>query len=329
MPKKIIALTVLVLGLVGYYVWAKAPIEDTSISLKWLHQAQFAGLYVAEEEGFYEENGLNVRIDEFDFAKDPASLLTDGEVDFALMGSEEFLSHVDDGDDIIAVAAFYQVSPYALVSFAESGIETPADFVGKTLGSKGGTVGEELIYRLLMEDFGILLDDVEFKVLGFDKREIDDLLDGDADIVDLYRTDQLYFFDQEGLDYNIIYPERFGVNINNDLLVTRKSLAAEKPDLVKRFIAASTEGWEFALDNPDSAVRTTLQYVTNENYKDADYERYILDNSVSLVKPGFSSQIGEIRGEQMSGLYEVMVENQFIENEFQVSDFYTREYLSY
>ena len=71
-------------------------------------------------------------------------------MDFALISAEELLIARSSGVPVKAVAAIYQISPYALVALSDSEIETPADFKGKTLGSKGGKVEEELFYLLLL-----------------------------------------------------------------------------------------------------------------------------------------------------------------------------------
>ncbi|MBL4694016.1 ABC transporter substrate-binding protein [Candidatus Gracilibacteria bacterium] len=328
--KKTLAFIAIIIALAaGHFLSKAALIEDVNISLKWVHQAQFAGMYVAQEEGFYKDNRLKVGFKEFNFDSTPADDLKNGTVEFALMSSEEFLTHVSRGEDFMAVAAFYQISPYALVSLEKGNIMTPADFGGMVLGNKGGKAEEELIYRLLMKEFGLTDKDVEIKTLGFEKREIDDLVDGDADAVDVYRTDQIYFFEKEGVEYNIIYPERYGVNINNDLLVVNRSLINENPEIVENFIMASVEGWEYAFTNPQSAIKSTLKYVTSEEYKDEEYELFILQSSEPLIKPSSRSRIGDISVKNMSDLYEVMKENGFITKDLNISDFYTREYIPY
>lgn len=302
--------------------------EDVIVNLKWKHQAQFAGMYVANDKGFYKKSGLNVDLREFSFNSDSIGDLLQGNIDFMLMSAEEFLLYIDEGADIRAVAAFYQTSPYSIVSLSEKNIETPAEFLGKTLGNKGGKVEEEIFYLLLLEKFGITRDDVEIIKIGFDKREVDDLTDNDVDTVGLYRTDQLYFFEREGVAYNIIRPERFGINISNDILVTTGSLMEQNPELVDDFVKSTIAGWEHAISDPNEAVDITLKYVIDKNYQDREYEEYILENSIPLIQPSTGQQIGLIRLLSFESLYGVMLNNNFLKTEFDVSDYYTNNFVN-
>lgn len=314
----------------GVYFFLKqspANLQNVDVSLKWKHQAQFAGMYVADTKGFYKEKGIKVNLKEFDFSNDTIVPLLNGESDFSLMSAEEFLAHVSQEDDIVAVAAFYQTSPYSLVSLKEKDIVTPADFLGKTLGNKGAKLEEEIFYLLLLSRFGIEVDDIAMKDLGFEQREIDDLLGGSADVVGLYRTDQLYFFDKENISYNIISPEKFGVNLNNDILVTTKNLITTNPALVENFVKATIKGWEYAVENPDKAIDVTMKYVTDPSYQDREYEAYILQNSIPLIKPSTNQKIGYINPSSFASLYDLMKKSGFLDKEFEVKDFYINDFI--
>ena len=326
--KKFAIITTILLSLVVIlYIIRTFAGSPVSITLKWVHQAQFAGLYSAEEKGYYKNKGLDVTIHELSSEITPIDSLLQKKTDFALLSVDEFLTTVDAGEDIVAVAAFYQVSPYAFASLKENNISDPSDYLGKTLGTKGAKPEQKLAYLILLESFGITESDVNFKVLGFETTEFNDLVNNNTDVIDLYRTDQLYFFEKNNVDYDIIYPERYGANINNDILVTRREVIEKNPKLVKKFVRASIQGWEYTIDNPEKAIEHTLKYVTNEAYLDLDYETYILENSIPLVKPTTTSQIGDLNEKQMSEAYDALKKNNFISTDFDVKDFYTKEFL--
>lgn len=300
--------------------------DNISVGLKWKHQAQFAGMYVADTKGFYKKLGLNVDFREFDVNTSQLDDLMSQKSDIALISAEEFLLAINEGQDIKAIASIYQTSPYVIATLADSGIKTPADFVGKVLGVKGGKLEEKLFYLLLLKEFGIPLENVTIKELGFDKKEVDDLLDGDADVVGLYRTDQLYYFNQKNIDYNLIYPENFGININNDILVAKSKFIDTNPDIIKNFLTATAKGWEYAAQNQDEAIIITMKYVTDDNYRNEDYERYILSNSLPLIKPGTNYEIGRIKPQVFEKLYTSMKGNKFLTTDFIIGNFYTNQF---
>lgn len=294
---------------------------------KWVNQAQFAGMFTAKERGFYQNRGLDVSFKEFSDDTDRVDDLMKKRTDFTLMSAEEFLHYRSEGVPIKAIAAFYQISPLAVVSLSEKMIESPADLKGKKLGNKGGKMEEKLIYDLLLSSVGLREADVNTVKLGFDHHELDDLREGRSDTVDLYRTDQLYLFDKAKVDYEIIYPELFGINIFNDILVVREELAEADPEVIRDFLAATVQGWEQVLLDPSGAVEETLKYVTAGEYKDRDYQRYILEQSLPLIKPDANSVMGMMTYFQWNRLYEQMVQSGLVKGGLSVERVFTIEFL--
>jgi len=309
----------------GNYIGKEAT--QTTVGLKWLHQAQFAGMYFAQEEGVYKKHGLDVMFQEFDFETDQIDDLVSGKTDFALISSEELLLAADRGESIQAVAAIYQFSPYAITMLKESGIDKPIDFEGKTLGNKGGKLEEELFYLLLLESAGLTPEDATIKKLGFEQREIDDLRSGAADTVGLYRTDQLYFYKKEGLDYSIIYPEQYGLNVYNDVLVTRTDLIEQDPDMVRSFVRATVAGWEKVIEYPEKAIEYSLLYVTNDAYNDLTYQHFILEESIPLIRPNDAYTIGNMTHAHWERQYTSMRQKNMVKTDVDVSEIFTTEFL--
>lgn len=322
----LIPIILAILALV-YFTWRLIPTKKVVVGPKWVNQAQFAGLFVAKEKGIYGKYGLDVSFREFNSDVNLFDDLINGKTDFAITSAEEYLLARDKGLSVMAVSAYYQSSPYAVVSLADSGIKTPADFAGKVLGNKSGKVEENLIYELLLKSVGLTTKDVEIKILGFDKKEMENLVMKNADVIDVYRTDQLYFFDKEGVKYNVIYPEQYGIGTFNDVLVTRIDLIKSDPKLVRDFVLASAEGWEEAFKDKSKAVDYTLKNVTSKIYKDRDYEMYILKQSEPLIKPNSNNQVGIMDYIHWDRLYGEMKTRKFITRDFSVNDLFTNDFL--
>lgn len=321
-------LVIIILGIGILLIWrAVYPVKKVVVGPKWVNQAQFAGLFTAKEKGYYRKYGLDVSFREFGSGTDLIEDLVSGKTDFTITSAEEYLLARDKGKQVMAVAAFYQVSPYALVAASDSGIKSPADFKGKTLGSKSGKIEEDLVYNILLGTVGLTNKDITLEVVGFDKREVDNIKEKRVDVIDVYRTDQLFYFDKENVSYNIIYPEQYGAGLFNDILVTRSSLISENPKLVKSFVKASIDGWNEALNNQKKAVEYTLKYVTSESYKDPQYESYILAESKPLIKPSSNSRVGLMTYSMWNQIYGQMRNGGFIKNNFLINDLFTNEFL--
>ncbi len=130
-------------------------LQKVTLQLNWVHQAQFAGLYVAKEKGYYKEAGLDVDIKEYTDGLDQTQAVASGSADFAVSTPVELLSGIQSGQQVKALAVIYQQAPLAFVSLKKSGIKTPSDFKGKQLGSKGGNKESHVKYLALMNRYNI------------------------------------------------------------------------------------------------------------------------------------------------------------------------------
>lgn len=111
-------------------------LTNVSVQLAWLHQAQFAGMYVAVEKGYYRDADLDVSLFPYTENLEIVSELRERKVDFAVSAPTELLPAIDKGAPIKAIAAIYQQSPHALASLRSKKIFGLSDFKGKRLGLK-------------------------------------------------------------------------------------------------------------------------------------------------------------------------------------------------
>jgi NitT/TauT family transport system substrate-binding protein len=114
-----------------------AQTDSVKLQLQWFIQAQFAGYYAAQDQGFYADQCLDVTIVEGGVDIVPQQQLADGAVDFALAWVPKALATREAGANIVDIAQVFQRSGTLQVSFADAGITTPADFSGKTVGNWG------------------------------------------------------------------------------------------------------------------------------------------------------------------------------------------------
>lgn len=106
-----------------------AALESVSLQLRWLHQAQFAGFYMAKEKGFYHDAGLDVSIKAGGNNKVPIKEVLEKKAEFGV-GNTEVLVAYGHGFPLTALAAIFQNSPSVLVAKANSDIQTIHDLVG-------------------------------------------------------------------------------------------------------------------------------------------------------------------------------------------------------
>ncbi len=321
-----IGVVVLFLAVLGYVIQSRmynnnVVTEKITVRLGWEHQAQFAGFYVAQAMGFYEDVGLDVELRSLDLDKDQVAELQSQEVDISIMEAHQLLAGVDVGADIRAVAAIYQVNPHALAVRQDSDIREPADFAGKTIGLAGGEGEGNVLFEIFAEQYGG--ENIQYVNLGFDT--VDDFANNRADIIDVYRIDQPYLAKERGIPLHIISLDAYGFSTYGDIIAVNEQMLNERPDVVRRFVQASLRGWELALRDTDTAVASTLAYTTG-NYDSRAYQEHIVLESIPLVR-GEASRIGYMEFVPWSILYESMKQAGALTGEFDLQKVYTNMFI--
>ncbi|MEQ9258724.1 MAG: ABC transporter substrate-binding protein, partial [Roseovarius sp.] len=108
--------------------------DEVTLQLKWVTQAQFAGYYVAQDQGFYEEEGLDVTIKPGGPDIAPAQVIAGGGADVIVDWMPSALASREKGLALVNIAQPFKSSGMMLTCRKDSGVASPEDFPGKTLG---------------------------------------------------------------------------------------------------------------------------------------------------------------------------------------------------
>ena len=236
--------------------------DKLSLQLKWVTQAQFAGYYVAADKGFYDEEGLEVEIKPGGPDIAPAQVLAGGGADVMLDWLPSALASREKGLPLVNIAQPFKSSGMMLTCRKDTGIATPADFKGKTLGV--WFFGNEYPFLSWMSQLGMSTeggdDGVTVLKQGFN---VDPILQKQADCVSTMTYNEYWQIIDAGLtpdDLVVFKYEDQGVSTLEDgiyVLEDRLSDPAFKDQMV-RFVRASMKGWKYAEENPDEAAEIVL-----------------------------------------------------------------------
>ncbi len=250
-------------GLALSAVGAQAQ-EDLTLQLKWVTQAQFAGYYVALENGFYKDEGLNVTIKPGGPDVAPTQVLAGGGADVVIDWMPSALAAREKGLPLVNIAQPFKRSGMMLTCRADSGIKSPADFPGHTLGV--WFFGNEYPFLSWMSTLGIPTDGSEGGVTvlkqGFN---VDPILQGQADCVSTMTYNEYWQIIDAGLSPDDLvtfkYEDQGVATLEDGLYVLEDRLSdpAFEDELV-RFVRASMKGWKWAEENPDEAAMIVLEY---------------------------------------------------------------------
>ncbi|MEN0000677.1 MAG: ABC transporter substrate-binding protein [Pseudomonadota bacterium] len=240
---------------------AKAA-DDLTLQLQWVTQAQFAGYYVALDQGFYEEEDLNVTIRPGGPDIAPPQVLAGGGADVMLNWMPSALAARERGVPVVNIAQPFKSSGLMLTCWKDSGIESPEDFRGKTIGV--WFFGNEYPFLSWMSQLGIPTeggdDGVTVIKQGFN---VDPLIQRQADCISTMTYNEYWQVIDAGVSADDLitfkYEDQGVATLEDGIYVLESSLEDEATvDKLARFVRASMKGWKWAEENPDEAAMIVL-----------------------------------------------------------------------
>ncbi|PLL13389.1 nitrate ABC transporter substrate-binding protein [Tabrizicola sp. TH137] len=240
-----------------------AQAEDVTLQLKWVTQAQFAGYYVAQAKGFYEEEGLNVTIKPGGPDIAPTQVIAGGGADVIVEWMPAALAAREKGLPLVNIAQPFASSGMMLTCLKETGITSPADFADKTLGV--WFFGNEYPFLSWMSQLGLATDGsaggVTVLKQGFN---VDPLLQKQAACISTMTYNEYWQVIDAGIAPEDLvtfkYEDQGVATLEDGLYVLEDRLAdpAFQETMVK-FVRASMKGWKYAEANPDEAAMIVLE----------------------------------------------------------------------
>ena len=236
--------------------------DPLTLQLKWVADAQFAGYYVAKDKGFYKDAGLDVTVKPGGPDINPQQVLAGGGADVVIDWMPSALATREKGSPVVNIAQPFKRSGLELTCRADSGIKTPKDFPGHTLGV--WFAGNEYPFLAWMAKLGIKTDGSAggVKVLkqGFN---VDPLLQKQADCISTMTYNEYWQVIEAGMKPDQLVVFNYtdeGVSTVEDGLYALEGKLKDPAfvDRMARFVQASMKGWDYARQHPDEAVKIVL-----------------------------------------------------------------------
>jgi NitT/TauT family transport system substrate-binding protein len=245
---------------------AQAEPDQVTLQLKWVTQAQFAGYYAAKEQGFYEEEGLDVTIKPGGPDIVPEQVVLGGQAEFGINWLDNTLATRDQGGGIVNIAQVFARSGMTEITWKDSGLDQITELEGKKVGVwLGGN--EHKLFAALTKNGIDPQKDAEIVAQPFDmnlflNREVDAAAamtyNELAQVLETENPDtgELYTLD----DLNVFLMSELGTGALEDgIFVTEEWIADEtNQDIATRFLKASFKGWIYCRDNPDECTQIVL-----------------------------------------------------------------------
>lgn len=283
----------------------------------------FVGAYVAKDLGYFADVGLDVDIQHSTGGGEHLQLLAAGEIDVTTQDAAVLLQRrADPGLPLVSIGLIGQRGQQAFVALADSGIETPADWAGHTIGYKGTPPPD--VFAIL-DAVGLEVSDVELVNVGFDPRV---LTEGRVDVYPVFKSNEPDTIAGWGFELNMWDAAEFGVPTLGLTYVATETMVTEEPEVLDAFMTAALRGIEYARDNPEEAIDIVMRYVGEDG--DADHQRFILDTELVDAVSDLTSAngLGWQTVDQWSALQDLLLRYDALALEVDLNEVFTTQFLT-
>lgn len=300
---------------------AASEFAHIDLGVGFIPNVQFAPLYVAQAKGFYAEEGLDVSL-EYGFENDFVSLTAQGERQFAVASGDQVILGQAQGLPVVYVMKWYQRFPVAVMALAETGIDSPEELSGHSVGIPGlfgasYVAWKALVYAAKLDETAIRLESI-----GFTQSEA--INQGQVDSAVVYIANEPVQLTQAGMEVNVIQVSDY-IDLVANGLITNQTLVQEDPDLVHRMVRASLRGLEYTIAHPGEAFAIARQAVPEITDEDAPTQRAVLEASIVLWQ---SDRPGVSDPQAWSDSAEFMLATGLIESPVDVDSLYTNQFVT-
>ncbi|MBL4760466.1 MAG: ABC transporter substrate-binding protein [Mariprofundaceae bacterium] len=259
--------------------------DNISLQLKWKHQFQFAGYYAALSQGYYQQEGLNVKLLEAQSAQKNIQTVLNGQAEYGV-GTSNLLLERYAGKPVVVLGVIFQHSPFALITQADSTIHNIQDLAGKTIMKEEGASEIEA----LLQSAKLFQNQYQTIPHSFNTQDFEDRL---VDAITVYSTDEPFILQKHGVPYRIFTPRSAGIDFYADNLYTTEQELKLHPKRVEAFMRASFKGWRYAMANPDEIIDILIkQYHADKSREALQFEASTMQSlmETSIIPPGYMYQ---------------------------------------
>jgi NitT/TauT family transport system substrate-binding protein len=318
--KRLISITLLLLSLLSLNACASIPLTKVRLPVGYIPNVQFAPLYVAIENGYFREEGLDVEID-YSMESDNVQLVGAGQLQFALVSGEQVLLGRAKGLPVVFVAAWYDRFPVGISVPQDSGISSPADLQGKHIGIPGLFGASYIAARALLDAGGLNEQDVTLDAIGFN--QVEALAAGRVDAAVVYVANEPVQLAALGKPVDTLLVSDYLQLVSNGLM-TNDAMLRDNPELVRKMVRAFIKGILYTAGDPDGAYSISLKYVENLKQANEGVQKQVLAESIKLwqlAQPGYSDR------QAWQNMQTVLLKMGLLTEALDLTQVYTNEYL--
>jgi NitT/TauT family transport system substrate-binding protein len=231
---------------------AEGDLQKVSVRLDWLPGSNHAALFLARERGYYKDAGLDVEILPGQGSVSTLQLIGSGNHTIGLASLSAMALANSKGAPIIAIAGIMQRGPEAVVALASSNITKPSDLEGKKFGAVPSDQAQRL-FDVFADVNKLDMSKIQKISLNY-SNALTAVINGDVDFIAAWVVpDALKVAKFKPIAKPMVFSD-YGINTLGTGIVVNKTVAKEKPDVLKRFLAATIRGAQDVEKDPLAGV---------------------------------------------------------------------------
>lgn len=295
-----------------------------TLILNWIAGGDHAPYYYAEQEGWYDEAGLNLTIEQGKGSQLAAQRVGIGSNQLGLADMGVVLTAIGEGADIVAVMNVYANSPQGFYWLKSSGIKGPKDFPGKKIGNPPGDAARAM-FPAFAQAVGIEADSVDWVNVQANAK-LSALKAGSIDVTTSFYNIHHIFQAQLGDDMGFVAWEDIGVNPYGNSLIANGEFLEENPEAVRAFVEVSQKAFAYCVENAEACVDALVAGNTGLK-KDNELQNWELVVELMSNEHSRTVGLGHFEEARMADDYK-LVETYFdIAEPFEVKEAYTNEFI--
>lgn len=271
----LIVITVIALCMLSSPLTAADKIE---IAMGYIPNVQFCPYYIAQEMGYFQEEGLEVHFD-YGMSTDIMTLVAGGHVDFGISDGDQVIIARDRGIPVKVIYTMYVKYPVGIVSFKEKGLDSVRSLKGSKVGTPGPYGSNYIGLQVLLHDAGMKLEDIDLEFIEY--TQVESLLTNRVDAAVVFINNEPVVLRDMGKDVNLIEAYRVTPMVSASVIVGER-LMKERPDLVIRFTRAVSRASNFILQNREEVLPLLKPHVPTLTESNMDINRKVLFASLDL-----------------------------------------------
>ncbi len=269
-------------------VTVPSQIEKLTLGLGYIPSVQFAPFYVAQEKGYFAEEGMEVTF-QHGFETDFIKLVGTNELQFAVASGEEVILARAQGLPLVYVMTWYNQFPVVVFAPKGAGLDTPKALEGHRVGIPGLFGASFVAWKALVYAAGLDESKVTLESIGFTQAEA--VSQGRVEAAIDYAVSGPVRLRQAGQDVDVIRVSDY-IDLPSNGLVTNEKTIAERPDLVQRMVRVALRGLQYTLEHPDEAFAISIKAVPEAGGENEPVNRAIFDTVLAEWRPPEGVSLG-------------------------------------